>query len=151
MTQINWADFGIEMSIESVQKQMGDHATDRKIVNDKAMIPTVVDVDKFIAEFGGATMLDFVNGTSLRVKAQAVARRLAGERDKGKIEQALLNMIRSVRNPNVRVQVIVHSLPNGMVYSGTDLIEYQQSYMAALVDAGVENATAGMIAKMQTL
>lgn len=154
MTQnIAWADYGIEMSIESVQKQHGDHATDRVIVNDKAMIPTVVDVEKFVAAFGGATMLDFVNGTSLRVKAQAVARRMAGEKDSAKIESALLNMIRSVRNPAIRTErvVVKHALPNGTTYDGTDLVEFQQMYAAAMVDLGIDSAQAIAIAKLQTL
>lgn len=150
---IDWASFGISISIESVQKQMGDHATDRKIVNDRALIPTVVDVELFMKAFGGEALLDCVNGTSLRVKAQAVARRMANERDTMKIENALMNMLRGIRSAANRTQTVIikHALPNGKTYDGTDLVEYQQAYAAALVDAGIDTAVALNIAKMQTL
>lgn len=158
MTQaqsINWADFGITLSIESVQKQAGPHASDRRVITDNAIIPTVVDVEKFVEAFGPQTLLRFINGTSLRVRAQSVARQMAKEKDTDKIEQALLNSIKAVRNVGVRsvttITVNVHDLPDGTKYTGSDLVEYQQLYTAALMDAGVDSEVALNIAKMQTI
>lgn len=151
-TTIDWAEYGIELAVEAVSEQHGPNGSDRVVVSSNALIPVVRDVQKFIAAFGPETLLKFVNGTSLRVRAQAVARQMAGERDTGKREQALLNSIKSIRNSGTRtVTVKVYALPNGQEYKGSDLIEYQQEYAAALVDAGVDPAIALSVARTVTL
>lgn len=147
-----WSEFGLAVSTESVQEQVGEHATDRRIVNDHALIATVVNVATFVETFGEPALMKFINGTSLRVTCQRIARSMAKERDTAKVEVALLNAIRSVRNAVVQTRtVIVHALPNGTTYDGTDLVEFQQEYAAALIDAGVPGDVALNIAKLQTL
>ena len=150
----DWNSIGIDWTQEPVSKQAGDHATDRKVIGDAEM-PIVKDLTAFIAEFGEDCVLGIMDGTSLRVMAQDVNRRLIPKGDKGEtIREAIYNRLRGVRNASrggVVKEVKVYTLPDGTVYKGTDVTEYQQAYMAALVDAGTPVAVAQTIATMQTL
>lgn len=160
MNARDWNALGIEWIQEPVSKQAGDHATDRQVIGNAEM-PIVKDLTKFIEGFGEGVVLGIMDGTSLRVMAQDVNRRLLPKGDRGEvIREAIYNRLRGVRNTGTRtpvtVTVKVYSLPpmsdgTPQTYKGTDLIEYQQAYLAALVDNGIEVAVAQQIAQMQTL
>lgn len=151
----NWEELGIEWIEETVSKQAGDHATDRAVIG-KAQMPIVRDLPKFVGHFGDGCVLGIMDGTSVRVMAQDVNRRGIQKGMKPEaIREAIYNRLIGVRNApraTVRtVEVKIHNLPNGTTYSGTDLVEYRQLYLSALVDAGVAVSVAQQIALMQTL
>jgi hypothetical protein len=155
MENRNWEEIGISWIMEDVSKQAGDHATDRVIIG-KAEMPVVEDLEKFVSHFGASCVLGILDGTSVRVMAQDVNRRMLQKGGKGEaIREAIYNRLAGVRNAGTRTvtvkTVIVHALPDGTTYAGTDLVEYQQLYVGALVSAGVDNATAIAIAQLQTL
>lgn len=132
-------EYGIEWVEETVQKQHGDHATDRAVLNGKAQIPVVRDLAPFVAEFSEAAVLGSLDGTSIRVMAQDVNRRLLAKGEKPEtIRAAIVNRLRGIRNAGARGGKTVnrYALPNGEFYTGTDLVEYQQLYTVALVDLG---------------
>lgn len=147
-----WADFGIAWTQEPVSKQMGDHATDKKIIG-TAEMPIVEDLDKFVAHFGAAVVLGIMDGTSVRVMAQDVNRRLIQKGQKGDaIRDAIYNRLIGTRNASrgaVTVTVTVYKLPDGTEYKGSDLVEYQQAYTAALVDLGTPADVAMQIGSNQ--
>lgn len=146
-----WADWGLTILVEQVSEQSGPNATSKVITNDRALIPDLTDLDKFITEFGKEKIESFVNGTSLRVIAQRVNRQNAKKPD-AEVEQALLNAIRGVRAAATRtVTVVKMSLPDNTFYTGSDEAEYQAAYAAALVDLGVEAEKALAIAETLTL
>ncbi|MGH7883414.1 MAG: hypothetical protein ACREN8_11025 [Candidatus Dormibacteraceae bacterium] len=151
----NWDDIGIEWEVEDVSKQHGDHATDRVIIG-KAQMPITTDLAKFQAHFGDACILGIMDGTSVRVMAQDVNRRMLQKGCKApEIREAIYNRLKGVRNAGTRTVTVktvkVYSLPNGTTYDGTDLVEYQQLYVSALTEQGVPAATAVAIAQNQTL
>jgi hypothetical protein len=150
----DWTAIGIEWNAEKVSKQQGDHATDRVVITGDAQMPVVQDLDKFRAEFGDGAILGIFNGTSIRVMAQDVNRRLlTAGKDAETIKEAIYNRLKGVRNAatatvrTVTVTVTVRDLPDGTTYDGIDFVEYQQAYLAALVDAGTPVAVAQGIAK----
>lgn len=149
-------EFGIEWTTEPVQKQAGDHATDRRVIG-MAQIPVVRDLDAFAKEFGAECVLGILDGTSVRVMAQDVNRRglsKGGNDAKPEIlRAAVINRLRGVRNSGSRTvkTVKVYTLPNGETYTGTDETEYQQLYIAALVDAGTPASVATTIGALQKL
>lgn len=147
-----WEDWGLTISIETVSEQAGDHATDKVIVSDRALIPVLVDVDKFRAKFGDAALLKCINGTSLRVVAQRVNRTHAKSAT-AVVENALVASIMSVRAAGVVRTIVVtkYALPDGSVYEGAEEEEYQAAYAAALIDSGVDGTLALSIAKTQKL
>jgi hypothetical protein len=151
----NWAEIGIDWNSEPVSKQAGDHATDRVVIGN-AEIPVVSDLPKFIAHFGEPCVLGIMDGTSVRVMAQDVNRRLIPTGKRGEeIREAIYNRLRGVRNAGTRTTVVrevkVYNLPDGTQYKGTDLVEYQQAYLAALVDMGTPTKIATEIATKQSL
>lgn len=140
MTTINWDDRGITWMTEEVSKQHGPNGSDRTVIG-KAQIPQVTDLTKFRAEYGDACILGILDGTSIRVMAQDVnrsglAKGLNPEEIKGRID-ARLRGIRNRPTGGVTKTIMVYTLPNGQRYTGTSLVEYQQGYLAALVDAGI--------------
>lgn len=152
MTTINWEARGIIWATEDVSKQHGDHATDRVVIG-KAQIPVVNDLDKFRQEYGDACILGVLDGTSIRVMAQDVNRSgIAKNLSVDEIRQRIDARLRGVRNrplAGVTKTVVVYMLPSGQRYEGTSLVEFQQQYLAALVDAGVDSAVARMLAEQQ--
>lgn len=154
--EINWAERGITWSLEDVSKQHGDHATDRQVMSQKAQIPVVTDLEKFVAEYGFGCVLGIMDGTSIRVMAQDVNRSgIAKGLKAAEIQSRIDARLRGIRNRPVGGAVVkevkVYMLPNGQRYTGTDLAEYQSLYTAALVDAGIDASVALTLAKQQTL
>lgn len=133
----DWASYGIAWVQEPVSKQMGDHATDKRIIG-TAEMPIVEDLTKFVAHFGESVVLGIMDGTSVRVMAQDVNRRLIQKGQKGEaIRDAIYNRLMGTRNASRgSVTVTVYKLPDGTEYKGTNEVEYQQAYTAALVDMG---------------
>ena len=145
-------EYGIEWVEETVQKQHGDHATDRAVLNGKAQIPVVRDLTAFVAEFSEAAVLGSLDGTSIRVMAQDVNRRLLAKGEKpDTIRAAIINRLRGIRNAGSRGAKVVtkYALPDGTFYTGSDLVEYQQAYVAALVDLGTPADVARQIGANQ--
>lgn len=148
----DWETLGVKWNEETVAKQNGSHATDRTTIQGTALIPVVEDVDKFRAEFGDDCIRGIFNGTSIRVMAQDVNRRLlAAKKSPEEIKEAIYNRLKGVRNAavagtrTVTVTVTVRDLPDGTTYAGTEYVEYQQLYLAALVEAGTPLAVAQSI------
>lgn len=136
----NWADLGIEWSEEQVRRQNGDNASDKAALRGTAQIPVVKDLDKFVAHFGANCVLGIMDGTSVRVMAQDVNRRLLAKgADAESIREAVYNRLKGVRNATIATvrEVKVYMLPDGTQYKGSDLTEYKAAAMAALVDLGV--------------
>jgi hypothetical protein len=150
----NYDELGIRFDLEEVAKQSGDNRSDKVTFARKAPIVIVTDVTKFRESFGDETILAVFDGTSIRVKSQAIARRMLakGANDEA-IREANVNMLRGVRNATRGGTTVVtkYALPNGQTYSGTNETEYQAEYLAALVDAGVPAEIARTIAVAQKL
>lgn len=152
----NWNEIGLDWSVEPVARRAGANDSDKKVIGN-AQIPVVSDLDKVREHFGDDPITGSLNGTSWRVMAQDVGRRLLekGTKDADVIREAVYNRLRGIRNAPVASTVVkvvkVHTLPDGTEYKGTDLAEYQAAYAAALVDQNVPAETAMQIAKLQTL
>ncbi len=145
-------EYGITWNAEPVSKQHGDHATDRVIIGD-AQIAIVTDLDAFTQEFGSACVLGIMDGTSVRVMCQDVSRRMLAKNAKpDEIRAAIINRLRGIRNAGARTTTVktVYTLPNGTTYDGTNITEYRQLYVAALVDAGTPADVALTIGNMQS-
>ena len=159
MEKTNWESFGITWKTEVVSKQHGPNKTDRVAYTTKAQIPTVADEaawDKFVAHFGkGGVLALFTASNSIRVRAQAVCRSAIeeGERDEEKLRQRVYNNMKGIRaQASVVVNTVyVNRLPDGTMYEGTDELEFQQAYAAAMVDMGVPADTATAMAGLQKL
>lgn len=135
----NWEDLGIRWEQETVRHQAGDHATD-KVELGQAQIAVVEDLDKFRRAVGDDVILGILDGTSIRVATQDTGRRVLkqGIKSVDAMREAAWNRIVGNRASGPRVrEVKVYPLPGGGKWSGTDVVEYQQSYLAALVDNGV--------------
>lgn len=148
----NYDELGIRFDLEEVAKQSGENRSDKVTFHRKAPIVVVTDVTKFRDAFGDETVLAIFDGTSVRVKSQAIARRmLAKGATDDEIRAANVNMLRGTRNASRGSTVVVtkYVLPNGASYSGTDETEFQQLYLAALVDQGVPAEIAHGIAVNQ--
>jgi hypothetical protein len=153
MDSINWADRGISWMTEDVSKQHGSHATD-KVVIGKAQIPVVTDLEKFRAEYGDSCVLGILDGTSIRVMAQDVNRSgLAKGLKPSEIQARIDARLRGIRNRPLGgttvVTKLVYVLPNGEKFTGQTLVEFQQAYLAALVDANVPVEVAKTLAAQQ--
>lgn len=138
MTARNWETLGIEWSEEPVQKQHGDHATDRSVIG-QAQIPVLKDLAAFRANVPEADniLLGIWDGTSARVQAQDVSRRMLAKGATTEVlRDAIWNRLLGIRQ---RVAVVkTHPLPGNTRYEGDNLVEYRQQYAAALVDQGVQ-------------
>lgn len=146
----NWADYGIAWLEEEVAKRTDGNT--KVIINGAAQIPQVIDVQKALDHFGNEAIAGALNGTSWRVAAQDVNRRmLPGKPSVDVLRQAVYNRLLGIRNAAsvVTKTVKVYTLPNGTSYTGSDLLEYQQAFIAAMVDLGIDSATA--ISKSQAL
>lgn len=148
----NWEEIGIVWSEETVRKQNGDNASDKAPIRGTAQIPVPNDLDKFVAHFGDSCVLGIMNGTSVRVMAQDVNRRmLAKGASTEAIREAVYNRLKGIRNsasPVVRT-VVKYPLADGTFYTGTDLVEYKQAALAAYVDKGVPVEVAqGLVAAL---
>lgn len=150
---LNYMDYGITFQTEPVAKRAGPNATDRKVIGN-GQIAVVTDLDKFVKHFGPSVVLGILDGTSIRVMSQDVSRRgLDAKQSPEQIQEAIYNRLKGVRNRGAggTTEVIIHVLPDGTKYTGTDEVEFQQLYSAALVDAGVDADTALLIAGNQKL
>jgi hypothetical protein len=150
----NYADFGISFTSEPVAQRAGPNATDRKVIGN-GQIAVVTDLNKFVEHFGADVVLGILDGTSIRVMSQDVSRRGLTATPKAsddQIREAIYNRLKGVRNRGGGTrEVVIHVLPNGEKYTGSDLAEFQSLYAAALVDAGVDADTAIMLAGNQKL
>ena len=152
---INWEDRGIVWVEEEVSERGSSNGSDTRVLG-KAQIPQVVDLQKFVAHYGEGVVLGSLDGTSVRVMAQDVNRtglrkRLTVEEIRERIDGRLRG-VRARGVPAVKVvEVKVLTLPDGSTYNGTDEVEYQQAYLAALVDAGVPVEVAKGIALAQKI
>lgn len=153
-TERNWEDMGISWSEEDVSRQQGPHATDRVVIG-KAQIPVVSDLDKFRTHFGDSVVLGILDGTSIRVQAQDVSRTgIAKGLKVSEIRERMYLRLKGIRNRPLAGEVktvVKYPLPGGAFYTGTDLVEYQQQYVAALVDLGTPAEVARTIAGSITL
>lgn len=150
-----WNERGISWSLEPVAKRMGSNDSDKRVIGE-CPIAVVTDLDKFRKAYGDACVLGIMDGTSLRVICQDIGRK--GIEAKASVEtmkERIDARLRGIRNSPIAttkvVEVKVYALPNGKVYSGTDLGEYRREYAAALVDAGIDGTVAVTLANMQTL
>ncbi len=152
-TQIDWAARGISWAEEPVAKVFGENNQSDKRVIGNAQIPVVNDLDLFRKEYGDACVLGILDGTSIRVMAQDVNRTgITKGLPKEEIRARIDARLRGVRNRPLgggTKEVLVYLLPNGTKFTGTSLVEYQQQYMAALVDAEVPAAVAQALAMQQ--
>ena len=144
----NWEELGISWETETVRHQAGDHATD-KVTLGEAQIAVVTDLDLFKAAVGEEVILKIMDGTSIRVMAQDVGRRMlkAGSKNIEAMREAVYNRILGQRNsggPRIR-EGKVYPRPKGGTYKGTDAVEYQQTYLSELVDLGTPLAVAQSI------
>ena len=149
-----WADYGMTWETETVSKQAGPNKTDRVAFNTPAQLPKIENFEKFEAHFGKLAVLAMLNASnSIRVRAQAInrARLEAGEKDAESLRNSVYNAMRGVRASASPIHVRVYTLPNGELYNGSDVVEFQQLYAAALVEAGVPAAIATALASSQTL
>lgn len=149
-----WANYGMTWETETVSKQAGPNKTDRVAFSTPAQLPKISDFEKFETHFGKLAVLAMLNASnSIRVRAQAInrARLEAGDKDTESLRNSVYNAMRGVRATASPIQVRVYTLPNGELFNGTDVVEYQQLYAAALVEAGVPAAIATALASSQTL
>lgn len=161
MSAINWDARGIEWVLEEVSEQVGTNKTSRRVLG-SVPIPIPRDLDKIVAEYGADSVMGSLNGTSWRVIAQDIGRRgLAANISVDEMKSRFDARIRGLRNaPMTRTvvrEVVVEKvvrqnvLPDGAIYTGSDEVEYQQMYAAALEIQGVPAAVAVSIARNQTL
>lgn len=150
----NYDELGIRFDLEEVAKQNGDNRSDKVTFNRKAPIVIVTDVTKFRESFGDETILAVFDGTSIRVKSQAIARRMLakGATDES-IREANVNMLRGVRNATRGgTTVVKYALPDNTFFTGTDEAAYQAAYLAALLTIeGMDEQVALNIARSQKL
>jgi hypothetical protein len=153
-TERNWEEMGISWSEEDVSRQQGPHATDRRVIG-KAQIPVVGDLGKFRAHFGDEVVLGILDGTSIRVQAQDVSRTgIAKGLKVGEIRERMYLRLKGIRNRPLAGEtktVVKYPLPGGAFYTGSNVTEYQQQYVAALVDMGTPSDVARTIAATITL
>ena len=143
-----WDEMGIAWVTESVKKQFGAHATDRRELPHGAEMPLILDLGLFRENVpnADAILCGIWDGTSARVQAQDVARHNLPKGIHGEaLREAVWNRLigSRVRGPVVKT----YPVPGGTRYTGSDLAEYQRMVAAALVDQGVENSLALSIAR----
>ena len=149
-----WANYGMTWETEKVSKQAGPNKSDRVAFHTLAQLPKIEDFSKFETHFGKPAVLAMLNASnSIRVRAQAInrARLEAGDKATETLRNCVYNAMRGVRASASPIQVRVYTLPNGELFNGSDVVEYQQLYAAALVEAGVPANIATALASTQTL
>lgn len=163
MTQDNapardWAAMGITWQSRPVHRHPDGNKATQVHIGD-AQLPIMADLEKFRAHFGDTRVADFINGTALTVRAQDVNRTALEKRNGVTVEQlreAVYARLMGARGSSVRTVEVVRTvtvamLPGGGTYDGTDEVEYQQAYAAALVDGGMDSATAMAVARTMKL
>lgn len=136
-------DGAIRWESEAVATVYGDNQSDKRTVNAAAQIAVMQDVQKFEVAFPGY-ILQSSDGTSLRVACQRIGRKFNGKDVEGN-RKAVIAHLQGVRAS--RTQIVRRALPDGTFYTGTDEVEFRQTYAAALVDAGVDSSIALGISK----
>jgi hypothetical protein len=134
MSRYNWSDYGIAFETEAVAKRAGPNNSDKRTVSDKAQIAVIVDLQKFLKEFGEDCLLAMSDGTSLRVKSQGLNRAMVGK-SVDEIQDAHYNLIKGIRRAGRATPM--YPLPDGSKMAGDDWTAYQAAYMAQLVDMGM--------------
>ena len=150
--QRNWDELGIAWDESEVSRRAGSNDSDKKALG-IAQIPVVKDISLAIAAGLTEAMLAGINGTSWRVSAQDVARNFLAKVGKrmadgayaltpaqvDDLREAAYNRVRGLRSPATRTQqkIVIHTLPNGTKFDGTDETEYRQAFAATLIDLGV--------------
>lgn len=147
---------GLAFANGTVRKKDG---LTKVVINGTARLPKVANLDDAIAFFGEPAIAGSLNGTSFMVVAQRVNRTILqgkGAKDAPTIDEAIINAFRGIRSSTTVTQVIEkivkqYAIPGSAPYTGTDLMEYKQLYLASLVDAGVDISVAQGIVATLTL
>lgn len=135
-------EFGFEWITNESANGVGKN---RKILRLDSPEPKFTDVTKFRAAFGDAIVLDSMNGSSIVVRAQGVARKMFEKNVTAKVEDVKSAIVRRVllgeRTKSativktVTVEVVKTVYPDGKEYA--TLLEYQQSMIAQYIDMGL--------------
>jgi len=159
MSDHTWENYGITWLEEVVSKTEGNTKVEMR---GKAQIPSVTDLTKVIEHFGAESVMGSLNGTSWRVMAQDVCRRMLAANSSAKAEDirtAVYNRLKGVRNAAVAtrtVEVKVYRLPNGENFTpGNEgpaaLATYKKVYREALIAIGTPADVAANISNSLTL
>lgn len=144
MSQNDTKEMGFHWESEPVSKVFGENNhSDKRVVNPQAQIAVMDNVAKFDAAFPGL-ILALQDGSSLRVRCQAVGRKFDGK-DLEANRTAVLAMMRGTR---ASVTITRRPLPNGQMYQGHDEAEYRQLVTVAYVDLGIDEDKAIELAKL---
>jgi len=137
-----WTDVGISWEISEVCKRIGGDTDASKQVVGTCVIPVVVDLATFRAQFANLSDTDFLGASSsITVKAQDVCRREGIiTNDPAKLEalkEKVWARLCGVRAAGIRRPATPkRPLPDNTFYTGTDEVEYRQLWIAGLVDRG---------------
>lgn len=155
----NWEDTGISWLEEKVSTKAGNTKVE---VSGTAQIPQVDDVQKALEHFGEEAFKGGLNGTSWRVAAQDVNRRLLPTKPTvEQLREAVYNRLKGIRNAAVGVRTVtvkVYTLADGTSFvpdanksTQENTVALQAAATAALVDKGVPAEIARSIALGMTL
>lgn len=151
----NWAAAGIEVFSEPKRKRFGPNNSDLKTVGN-AFIARIVDIDKFRAAFGDASLMRYANGTSLDVTCEAWGRNhpnapeasweqwmLANLRSERVVTQRVVTQVVEVEKL-VEVRTLVIPAPDGSIveFRATGEELDISDLAARLVDAGMKGPAA---------
>lgn len=146
---INADDFGISWESSPVQKRVGPNGSQMMEWRADAQIPVVVDLDKARKGFSDEVVLSGINGTSWRVQAQDVARRLPAKTPVAELRAAVIARLQGMRRAGVRtVREIVRypRLDNPAVL--VEMTGNPAQDLAALIDAGYPQEAARTLLKL---
>lgn len=146
---MNAEDLGIRWESSPVQKRIGPNGSDMREWRSDAQIPVVVDLDKARKGFTDDVVLSGINGTSWRVQAQDVARRLPANTPVAELQAAVIARLQGMRrSPGSRVREIVRypRLDNPTVL--VEMTGNPAADLAALVDAGYPQDAARTLLKL---
>lgn len=151
----DWDSIGITWLAEKVHRADGNTKVE---IRGTAQIPNLTNLEKFLKGVpeGQKLVTDSINGTSWRVTGQGANRRMLEKNPQIGIEELREfvwgSVVKAGGPRGVRVvEKKVHTLPGGGTYDGTDQVEYQQLYAAALIDRGTPNDVALDIASKMVL
>jgi hypothetical protein len=148
----NWAELGISWEIAEVCKRVGGDTDASKQVVGTCVVPIVVDLATFRAQFPDLSDTDFLGASSsITVKAQDVCRREGIiTTDPAKLEalkEKVWARLQGVRSVGVRKpSTPKRPLPDNTFYTGTDEVEYRQLWISGQVDLGVPVEVAKLVA-----
>lgn len=142
------AEMGITWESSPVSKRIGPNNSDIREWRADAQVPVVTDLDKARAFFGDSVVLFGINGTSWRVQAQDVARRLPANTPVVELQKAVIARLQGMRTRTTTVREIVRypRLDNPAVL--VEMTGNAASDLAALVDAGYPESAARSLLKL---